>query len=227
MLKILAHLKFFRLVLLSPILFNPSGVFAQAVVLSTTGYQVNISIVPIALVIHTNPCSWGYNYDVKMSYDITFTGTAPPASMYTLQGTVGCGSNSLFFNLPNGPSSGTVTSGANAWRGVADCATATLATLGCNEIKIQIAGPGISNRTVVIPYTPLPISLVRFDAQGRSDGVYLDWTTASEQDNAYFTVERSQDAVSFTSLLHLNGAGNSSEMRSYSATDTAPLPGLS
>lgn len=227
MLKILAHCKAVPFLILSSFFSYPSGACAQTVVSSTTGYQVNISIVPIALVVHTNPCTWGYNYDVKMSYTITFTGTAPPASMYTLQGTVGCGSSSLFFNLPNGPSSGTVTSTGNAWRSVGDCATATLATLGCNQIKIQINGPGINTQTVMIPFSTLPISLVRFDAQDQRNGVHLDWATASEQDNAYFTVERSEDADTFTAVLQLAGAGNSSQMLSYSAVDPAPMPGLS
>lgn len=169
----------------------------------------------------------GYNYDVELNYTVTFTGTNPPSNMYTLQGNVGCGSSSLFFNLPNGPSSGTVTSTGNAWHGVADCVGATLASLGCNEVKIQIHGPGISNRTMVIPSTTLPITLVRFDAQKRTDGVHLAWATASEQDNAFFTVERSSDAVTFKPVLQMAGAGNSSEMLSYSAIDPVPLPGLS
>lgn len=38
--------------------FGSTQAIAQSVVHSTTGYQVNISIVPIALVIHTNPCTW-------------------------------------------------------------------------------------------------------------------------------------------------------------------------
>lgn len=200
---------------------------AQTVVHSTTGYDVNISIVLIGIVPHTSPCTWGYTYDVMLSYAVTFTGTNPPANMYTLQGTVGCGSSSLFFNLPNGPSSGTITTTGTAWRGVADCSTATLASLGCDEVKVQIQGPGISNRKITMPFTTLPITLVAFDAVATSDGVQLNWTTASEKHNERFTVERSPDALAFSPVLQLPGAGNSSEMLQYAATDNTPLPGIS
>lgn len=173
------------------------GAQAQTVVHSTTGYDVNITINLLGIVPHTAPCTYGYNYDVKFSYANTFTGTNPPGSMYTLQGTIGCGSSSLFFDLPNGPSSGIGTTTANAWRGVADCATATLASLRCDQVKVQIQGPGISNRTVIIPPNTLPITLVAFDAVATGEGVQLDWTTASERNNEYFLLERSADALSF------------------------------
>lgn len=209
------------------LLLLPAPARAEAVVYSTTGYQVNISVVPISLVIHTNPCTWGYNYDVQMAYSISFTGNNPPSQMYTLQGTVGCGPSSMFFDLPNGPSSGIVTSTGNAWRGVSDCATATLASLGCTAINVQIHGPGISSRVVAIPYSHLPITLLSLEAQSTTAGMRVAWSTASEQDNAYFTVERSADAVTFSPVLQYPGAGNSSQVRHYATIDPDPLPGLS
>lgn len=215
----------FLLLLLS--LFCPPAADAQVVVHATTGYAVHIAVVPIALVIHTNPCTWGYNYDVELAYSISFTGSNAPSQLYTLQGTVGCGPSSLFFDLPNGPSSGTVTSTGNAWRGVSDCATATLATLGCHAVHVQLHGPGISNRTVSVPFTMLPITLVDLAAKSTAAGMEVAWSTASEQDNAFFTVERSADAVAYTAVAQLPGAGNSTQLLRYSAIDPFPLPGLS
>ncbi len=200
---------------------------AQTVVHSSTGYQVNISIMAIAIVPHNSPCTWGYNYDVRLSYSITFSGAGAPSSMYTLQGTVGCGSTSLFFDLPNGPSSGTVTTTGNAWRSVADCATATIASLGCTNVNIQIQGPGIPAQTVHINSSTLPITLGDFGAHPMGGSVWLNWTTSSEQDNAYFTVERSLDAVDFLPVMQQPGAGNSTGMIRYSALDANPYPGIS
>ncbi len=75
--------------------------------------------------------------------------------------------------------------------------------------------------------TPLPIELLTFGAalMGHST-VELQWRTATEQDNAYFTVERSTDLANWTSLGNTPGAGNSSSMTSYSDLDHAPEVGV-
>ncbi|MEO5585617.1 MAG: hypothetical protein ABIQ75_09195, partial [Flavobacteriales bacterium] len=74
---------------------------------------------------------------------------------------------------------------------------------------------------------PLPIELLSFTAQPAGSKVDLKWTTASEQNNQYFTVERSADAVDFSALLQVPGAGNSQSMIDYADTDNSPLDGLS
>src|SRR5690606_36075626 len=132
----------------------------------------------------------------------------------------------IFFDLPNGPSSGTVLS-SNSYRNAPDCETANALTLGCNTVNIEIEGPGIGSQHVLINAATLPITLVSFQAEAAAGAVYLAWATATEQDNAQFTVERSADAQQFTPVLHLPGAGNSGQMPHYTATDDAPLPGVS
>ncbi|MBS1546553.1 MAG: T9SS type A sorting domain-containing protein [Bacteroidetes bacterium] len=205
--------------------FNNSAQ-AEVVVHSSNGYDVHISVVPIAIIPNTYSCPWGYTYRVQLSYTVTFTGPGAPASLWVLQGTVGCGSTSQFFNLPNSPSSGTVNSAA-AWRSVSDCATATVASLDCTDVNVEISGPGIPYQIITIPGSTLPITLVDFSAMPDNGQVRLDWATASEQDNAYFTVERSADAATFAPVLQQPGAVNSSSMLYYSALDGSPLPGLS
>ncbi|MCB9178779.1 MAG: T9SS type A sorting domain-containing protein [Flavobacteriales bacterium] len=74
---------------------------------------------------------------------------------------------------------------------------------------------------------PLPITLLRFTAEPEGNMVRLDWLTASEQDNALFTVERSRDAINFEEVLNVPGALNSSTLLAYSELDRAPYPGLS
>jgi hypothetical protein len=74
---------------------------------------------------------------------------------------------------------------------------------------------------------PLPIELLSFTATPRNSVVDLAWSTASEQDNDHFTVERSADAEHFEDVLRMPGAGNSEQVLRYSATDHAPLAGRS
>jgi hypothetical protein len=74
---------------------------------------------------------------------------------------------------------------------------------------------------------PLPIELLSFDAQLVNDEVELKWTTTTEINNDYFTVERSQDAQTFTPLITVDGAGNSNQVINYESFDTSPLNGKS
>lgn len=75
--------------------------------------------------------------------------------------------------------------------------------------------------------TPLPISLLNFDAYPEVNFVQTKWSTASETNNDYFTVERSSDALHFKPAGIVKGAGNSNEILDYSFTDTLPYKGIS
>lgn len=75
--------------------------------------------------------------------------------------------------------------------------------------------------------SPLPINLLSFDAQPVLENVVVTWTTASETNNDYFTVERSKDGFNFEALLALDGAGNSTNILNYKVTDFTPFEGIS
>jgi len=75
--------------------------------------------------------------------------------------------------------------------------------------------------------TTLPIELISFSANSETNKVVLNWTTASEINNNYFTVERSVDAENFEIVKTVSGAGNSNFQINYSATDNNPLSGFS
>ncbi len=65
----------------------------------------------------------------------------------------------------------------------------------------------------------LPIELLCFNAIANDDAVYLDWQTASETNNDYFSVERSFDAERFEVVGNVMGAGNSNSLLTYHFTD--------
>jgi hypothetical protein len=73
----------------------------------------------------------------------------------------------------------------------------------------------------------LPISFVEFKANKKEDGVELTWETATEINNSHFTVEKSSDAVTFSSIATVKGAGNSNTVRSYAVTDAELKNGMS
>ena len=74
---------------------------------------------------------------------------------------------------------------------------------------------------------PLPIELLTFTAEPCDDNVCLNWATASETNNDYFTIEKTKDAVNYDFVAKVAGAGNSSSRRNYSALDKAPYEGIS
>lgn len=82
--------------------------------------------------------------------------------------------------------------------------------------------------TAAILCTTLPIELLKFSAKVLdNDHVVLNWQTASEINNDYFTIEKSQDGLNWAFLKNINGAGNSSTILDYSATDYNPYSGQS
>jgi len=85
--------------------------------------------------------------------------------------------------------------------------------------------PNIAFRTGVT-ITPLPVELLSFTAALENTKVSLKWQTATEINNDYFVVERSQDGVSFSGISKVKGAGNSLQLNTYSQLDAAPLKGV-
>lgn len=75
--------------------------------------------------------------------------------------------------------------------------------------------------------SPLPIELLSFKANvTENNTVKLAWETASEINNSFFTVERSQDVSTWENIIEVTGANNSNELIVYSALDEFPLTGL-
>ncbi|MEI7595531.1 MAG: choice-of-anchor J domain-containing protein [Bacteroidota bacterium] len=65
----------------------------------------------------------------------------------------------------------------------------------------------------------LPTELLSFNVQCASEGVVVNWTTASETNNDFFTIEKSYDGLNFSPISKVNGAGNSNSLLTYSYTD--------
>jgi hypothetical protein len=74
------------------------------------------------------------------------------------------------------------------------------------------------------PTGPLPVELTAFDATATSDGVALEWRTASEQNNAGFRVQRRVvDAASgdWSRVGRVEGSGTTTSPQSYRFVDEA------
>jgi hypothetical protein len=69
----------------------------------------------------------------------------------------------------------------------------------------------------------LPITLKEFTARAEDQKVILSWKTATELNNAYFILERSNDGLKFEPLSEITGSGTTHETRHYQYIDATPL----
>ncbi|MBK6835858.1 MAG: T9SS type A sorting domain-containing protein [Bacteroidetes bacterium] len=77
---------------------------------------------------------------------------------------------------------------------------------------------------------PLPIELLSFQAIPNSSLVNLKWSTASELNNNFFTIERSADGIVFEIVEKINSKapnGTSNTTLNYATKDLNPIDGYS
>jgi PKD repeat protein len=73
----------------------------------------------------------------------------------------------------------------------------------------------------------LPVRLIDFVGNCNNNNTILNWTTASEDNNEVFIMERSRDAIHFEPIGEVPGAGTSKTQISYSFNDNKPIYGSS
>lgn len=76
----------------------------------------------------------------------------------------------------------------------------------------------IDNIELIRVYS-LPIELMSFSGIEEQDYNLLTWSTASEQNNDYFLLERSEDGVKWNNINSTDGMGNSNTKMNYSFRD--------
>jgi len=131
----------------------------------------------------------------------------------------------------------TITPLSNFTGGIADGHATTLLTNSvCTITPLSNFVGGISdgyseNRftNLACDLTPLPIELLFFRARctngNRNKKVTITWTTGTETNNSYFTIEQSTDGITYKIIGTVNGAGNSNQTLYYSFVDTEPVTG--
>lgn len=80
-------------------------------------------------------------------------------------------------------------------------------------------GDGSGSSSGSLPNQALPVALISFDATLQGADVLLEWSTASELNNAQFAIQRSEDGRIFNSMDSVLGSGVSVELKRYIYTD--------
>mgnify|MGYP000845519446 FL=1 len=160
------------------------------------------------------------------SYSITVAGanastvyswSVPPGASITS----GQGTNTILVTFGNTPGNVSVNISN-------DCETVPASLAVSPTSCIFYAGGNSDGFAFTLAFNiPLPIELVAFEGSVVNGIVHLNWTTASELNNDYFTVERSQDGEKFETIEVIPGAGTSTVASKYSAEDRSPFIGKS
>jgi hypothetical protein len=116
----------------------------------------------------------------------------------------------------------TANSGANGTQPAGMACGAPAVAVGnsfCGNTSSQPTG-------VIIEQAPLPIRLVFFKGQKLDNHHLLWWQTSLEENNAYFSIERSTDGRNFESIGKIDGAGNHVGLKDYQFRDYNPAQGI-
>ena len=93
--------------------------------------------------------------------------------------------------------------------------------------SVSLPGPeytlSITGTTVDIVRAPLPVGLVAFSGESRSNANMLKWETASESNTKMFILERAAQNNVFNTLGEVSAAGNTNIASHYNFTDAKPM----
>lgn len=160
-----------------------------------------------ASAIVTNNLTPSIQLDCTHNGDATTTITADILNAAT-------GVNVQFFNNGNPHSS----SNNNDGPGDDPSITVSDATFD-QQVFTATANNSCGNASISGSCLVLPVELLYFRGEPLDRSISLNWATATELNNDYFTVERSLDGRKFNPIGIIPGAGNSQEVKRYHFVD--------
>ncbi len=148
------------------------------------------------------------NFNAAKDAELTITGDA------TFNGDVTLGQNAIL--TVNLPGSLDISGDLNAGNGSI--------MLGDGPVSV---GGTVTGPAGFTADSQLPVELLSFSSIVQKNAITLTWQTASEDNNDYFTIERSGDGIHFVPQATVKGAGTSKIKLSYNYNDYSPLAGTS
>ena len=173
--------------------------------------------------------------------DVSIPDTNPNATIakrhnsYWTVSTSGIGSGATFYLRAGGTNFGVIANVSHlrmaTSSGVVGTNIAGAGTTANPRVRRSVAFADLANNfhlaSTNAGSSPLPIELLSFSAQLKNNFVELKWSTASETNNDFFTIERSTNVEHFEPILTHDGSGTTKEMKEYNIIDSSPLYGRS
>jgi hypothetical protein len=92
-----------------------------------------------------------------------------------------------------------------------------------SDLYLQFITPSLSSFYIDGLGGTVPVYISAYNAVCNKNNVIISWVTATEINNKFFTVEKSEDGVHFKALAIVNGAINSGTQKQYAVTDFHPF----
>ncbi|MEO6884536.1 MAG: T9SS type A sorting domain-containing protein, partial [Bacteroidia bacterium] len=183
---------------------------------------------------NTSPCSTN-NFIASDNWTVTVYGqtVAQPAAPTSSAGTTLCHSTPTSLQATGNYGVPVYTYSWSPATGLSSTTTnpttAAISATTTYTCTITDACGQTATQSITLTYaTCLPIQLLNFNAQYNaiSNSTNLNWATASETNNNYFTVERTLDGINYTPIDTVKGANNSTQTLHYAGIDHNPVLGV-
>ena len=144
-------------------------------------------------------------------------------SSISISGSMDVGGNATFDNNATISFSGGGT--LNVTGSIADNNNGVISGTGTINIGGANNFTGTKAPTVTIK-SGLPVELISFGSIISNNQVILNWSTASETNNDFFTIYKSIDGMNYKEIQTIAGAGNSNVVLNYKYIDKDPFNGV-
>lgn len=128
------------------------------------------------------------------------------------------GASNGLTGLGNGATDFTEGASGNGWLAPINVTNGQCLTIGINNYGNGSNDFSINfNNTTASLYCPLtlPIELLSFSVENVDNENVVNWVTASERDNDYFTIEHSSDGYNWNSIGKIDGGGTNNSGNMY------------
>ncbi|MFN7013611.1 MAG: T9SS type A sorting domain-containing protein [Bacteroidia bacterium] len=174
-------------------------------------------------------CAGSLENNAWYSFTTSLTCTSPcTVDMYITGITCVGGAAGFQIGFWSGSCSGLSYLGCTSGSGGSVTATITGLSPG-QQVIVGIDGNAGANCSYTISATntePLPISLIELKAKNTNNSNLIEWSTATETNNDFFTLEKSFDGNNFDFFQNIKGAGTSNITNFYKITDDKPFEGV-
>ncbi|HEY0655612.1 MAG TPA: T9SS type A sorting domain-containing protein [Chryseosolibacter sp.] len=88
-----------------------------------------------------------------------------------------------------------------------------------------LGNPDDNDNASQICASALPIELIEFSGSQKGNAIHFNWTTATETNNDFFTIQKLTSIDNFEEVARVQGSGTTVMQQSYSAIDPNPTIG--
>jgi len=196
---------------------NSATVFTDTLYLNAQGNANAVFVIKINAALTTSTYSKVKLINGTQSKNIfwVINGAATINNYSTLRGTLICNNGAIILNT------GVIVDGRIfTTNGAVNTTSVTVR-------KLNITSTIVPNTICICPISPLPIELISFTGECYNQSMVLKWSTATETNNDYFSIERSIDGINWQGIVKVDGAKNSVSIKNYSFIDVEPYNDVS